>query len=137
MRTRRTILSAPKAARAFSLIEVLIAIFVLGVALAGLTQGIAVALQSSKESEQQTAAAPYAAGLVETLRAEGDLSDGETEGTCGEGLPNYRWHQTVAKSDLDGLHDVTVTIESAKDGKTIYELRTMLFEAPDDLSVSA
>ena len=33
---------------------------------------------------------------------------------------------------IDGLHEVSLVIENAETGKEIYELRTMLFEAPDD-----
>jgi len=57
--------------RGFSLIEVMCAVAILGVALVGLTQGITTALGSNKESELQTTAALLAAGRIETLRAEG------------------------------------------------------------------
>ena len=53
----------------FSLVEVMVAILILGIALVGLTQGITTALSSSKESELQTVAALFAAGQIETLRA--------------------------------------------------------------------
>jgi Tfp pilus assembly protein PilV len=105
---------------------------ILGVALVGLAQGVTVALQSSKESELQTTAAVYAAGLVETLRAERALEDGVKEGECGEGLSLYRWRQTIAAASPDGLHNVDISIENAKTGKPIYELRTLLFQASED-----
>jgi len=114
----------------FSLLEVMCAILILGVALAGLTQGITTALASSKESELQTTAALYAAGLIETLRAQDDLSDGETRGDCGEALPLYRWKQSIAAAGIDGLHEVDVVVEHAKTGQPIYELRTLLFQPP-------
>lgn len=116
----------------FSLVEVMVAILILGIALVGLTQGITTALGSSKESELQTAAALFAAGQIELLRAEGGLVDEETDGDCGTGLELYHWKQSVTPTDTDGLHDVLVTIQSARDGKTIYELRTLLFERSDD-----
>jgi general secretion pathway protein I len=115
----------------FSLVEVLVAILILGVAVVGLTQGITVALQSSKESEQQATAALFAAGQVETLRAEGGLLDGEQDGDCGEGLSLYRWKQSITAAGLAGLHEVAVVVENAKSGKPIYELRTLLFEPTD------
>src|SRR5258708_2982710 len=114
--------------RGFSLIEILCAVLVLGVALTGLIQGVTTALSSSKESELQTVAALFAAGQVETLRAEGDLRDGTTEGDCGEGLALYRWQQTITAAGIDGLHEVAVAVENSKSGATIYELRTLLFE---------
>jgi type IV pilus modification protein PilV len=116
----------------FSLIEVMVAILILGVALVGLTQGITTALQSGKESEFQTTASLYAAGLIEKLRADGGITDAVTDGDCGEELVLYRWKQAISAAGIDGLHDVTVTIEDSRNGKTIYELRTLLFERPTD-----
>jgi Tfp pilus assembly protein PilV len=123
---------SPGCTAAFSLIEILCAVLVLGVALTGMVQGVTTALSSSKESELQTVAALFAAGQVETLRAEGDLRDGTTEGECGEGLSLYRWRQTLSPAGIDGLHQVTMVVESTKSGKAIYELTTLLFELPDD-----
>ncbi len=114
----------------FSLVEVMVAILILGIALVGLTQGITTALSSSKESELQTVAALFAAGQIETLRAEKDLTDGTTDGDCGATLPLYRWQQTISSTDIDGLHDVNVLVENSKTGVTIFELKTLLFEPP-------
>jgi type IV pilus modification protein PilV len=118
----------------FSLIEVMVAILILGVALVGLTHGITTALESSKESEQQTTAALFAAGKIETLRAEGGLENGETDGDCGDALTAYRWKQTISDAGVDGLHDVDVVIERTQDDQEIYELKTLLFEAPGDVN---
>jgi prepilin-type N-terminal cleavage/methylation domain-containing protein len=114
----------------FSLVEVMCAIVILGIGLVGLTQGITGALSSSKESEVQTAAALIAAGRIETLRAEGYLVDGETEGEGEQGFSLYQWKQSISPTTIDGLHAVDVTVLNAKTGKTIYELRTLLFDPP-------
>lgn len=121
----------------FSLIEVIFAVSILAVAVVGLTEGITLALQSSKESELQATAAIYASGLIETLRAEGDFENGDTDGDCGEGLSLYRWKQSITAAGIDGLHDVKVTIEHAKTGKAIYELETLLFQAPEDTTTTS
>ena len=118
----------------FSLVEVMVAILVLGIALVGLTQGITTALVSSKESELQTTAALFAAGQIELLRAGKDLTDGTGNGDCGAVLPLYRWKQTVSPTDIDGLHEVDVEVENAQTGAAIYELKTLLFEIPEDSS---
>ena len=120
----------------FSLVEVLCAIVILGVALVGLTEGLTVALHSTKDSELQTTAALFAAGQIETLRATGGLEDGDTEGDCGEGLSLYRWKQTISAAGLEGLHQVSVTVEDTRTTKAIYELQTLLFEAPDEPSMT-
>ena len=104
------------------------AILILGVGLVGLAQGITAALTSSKESELQTTAALIAAGQIETLRAEGYLVEGVTEGDGGEGLSSYSWKQTIAANATDGLFEVTVTVENSKTGQAIYEIQTLLFD---------
>jgi type II secretory pathway pseudopilin PulG len=112
--------------------EVMIAVLVLGIALVGLTQGIAAALESGKESELQTTAAMFAAGQIEQLRAETGIKDEETLGDCGPEMALYRWRQTVTPAGVDGLHEVKVVIENARTGQAIYELQTLLFEPPAD-----
>jgi len=128
---------APRRA-AFSLVEVMCAVLILGIGVAGLSHGITAALRSSKESELQTSAALLAAGQIETLRAEGFVMDEETEGDGGDDLSLFHWRQTVKSTQIDGLHEVTVVIEHARTGKAIYELRTLLFDPPlDDLPPSS
>ncbi len=114
----------------FSLVEILCAIIILGIALVGLIQGITTALSSSKESELQTTAALIAAGKIELLRADGYVLDGTTEGEGGEGLSLYRWKRSVTSTSIDGLHEVSVVVENSKTGTAIYELRTLLFDPP-------
>ena len=120
----------------FSLIEVMIAILILGVALAGLTHGITTALGSSKESEWQTTAALFAQGQIESVRAAGGIIDGEDEGECGPGLQLYRWKQTISATGIEGLHNVEVVVENSQSGQAIYDLRTLLFEVPDTSDAS-
>ncbi|HZQ46602.1 MAG TPA: prepilin-type N-terminal cleavage/methylation domain-containing protein [Verrucomicrobiae bacterium] len=112
----------------FSLVEVMCAILILGIALAGLTMGITTALSSSKESEVQTSAAMIAAGQIEMIRADSYLTDGEDEGDCGEGLSLYRWKQTISSAGIAGLHEVKVVVMNSNTGQDIYELRTLLFD---------
>jgi len=121
----------------FTLVEVMVAIVILAIALVGLTQGITTALASSKESELQTTAALFAAGQIELLRAENDLIDGTDNGDGGAGLSLYRWKQTISPTDMDGLHDVDVVVENSQTGAEIYELKTLLFQIPDDSTNNA
>ena len=114
----------------FSLVEVMCAILILGIGLVGLSQGITTALTSSKESELQTTAALIAAGRIETLRADGFVWDGVTNGECEGELSLYRWRESITSTSIDGLHEVEVVVENSKTGKTIYELRTLLFDPP-------
>lgn len=123
-------MKASRSSSGFSLVEVLCAILILGVGLAGLVQGVTTALSSTKDSEIQTTAAFLAAGQMETLRADGFLIAGEQTGEYTEPFVRFRWRQTVASTSLDGLYDVEVAIEMVKTGKTVFELKTMLFDSP-------
>jgi general secretion pathway protein I len=114
----------------FSLIEVVVAILILGVALVGLTEGVTAALVSSKTSERQTTAAQLAAGQIETVRATGSYEDGQTDGDFGDQFPRYSWTQTISSADIPGLHDVEVMVQDSQTGETIYDLKTSLFELP-------
>jgi prepilin-type N-terminal cleavage/methylation domain-containing protein len=114
----------------FSLIEIMVAMLILGVALVGLTRGITAALASNKESELQSAAALVAAGQIELLRAEKIITDGVSEGSCAPDLPLYQWTQTVSAGSVEGLHEVTVAVRKSGSETTLCELSTMLFD-PD------
>ena len=113
----------------FSLIEVMCAILIMGVALVALTRGITTALGSTKDSEVQTTIVTLAAGQIETLRAGGVLTDDTTEGDFGDNFPKYKWQQTVAASDVDGLHQVDVVVQEAKSGAELFKLTTLLFDS--------
>jgi hypothetical protein len=67
---------------------------------------------------------------METLRAEGYYLEGETEGDCGDILADCQWRQTLSSTELEGLYDVTIAIEDSRRNKLVYELHTLLFEAP-------
>jgi len=121
----------------FSLIEVMCAILIMGVALVALTRGMTTALASTKDSEVQTTVATLAAGQIETLRASAVLTDDTTEGDFGESFPKYKWQQTVSPSDLDGLHQVDVVVQDAKSGATLYKLTTLLFDSDYPSSTAA
>ncbi len=126
---RKSQIAYRKSSAAFSLIEVMCAILILGFALAALTHGLSTALASSKDSEVQTSASLIAAGIIETLRADSlGIEDGDTEGDCDEDVSQYRWKQSITPTDLSGLHEVKVTIQNATTGNPVYELKTLLFD---------
>lgn len=122
-----------KRTAAFSLIEVLCAVAILGIAVLGLTRGLTTGLIASKEAQLQTTASLIAASRIEMLRADGFLEEGTDQGDMSGDLANYRWKQTIAPTDIRGLYDVTVRVENSKSDKLIYELETLLFDPPADL----
>jgi hypothetical protein len=57
------------------------------------------------------------------------LTDDTTEGDFGDSFPKYKWEQTVAPGDVDGLHQVDVVVEDSKSGATLFKLTTLLFDS--------
>ncbi len=112
----------------FSLIEVMVAVFILAIALVGLTRGITTALSSSKEAELFSQAVHIASGRIELLRAEGDFSDGETTGTTGA----FHWRQTISRTPTEGLHQVVVALDHPPGEVPVYSLQTLLYLATAD-----
>ena len=115
---------------AFSLVEVMCAILILGIGVAGISQGITTALGSNKDAEVQTAAALLAAGQIEELRADGYLIAGESEGEGDGALSGYTWVRNVVDSQPEGLYEVTVTIRKTAANEDVFELKTLLFDPP-------
>jgi prepilin-type N-terminal cleavage/methylation domain-containing protein len=114
----------------FSLLEVMVAMLILGLSLTGLVHGINTALASNKEAEIQTLAAMLAAGQIEEYRADGFVVEGEMEGEFDGDLSIYSWRRNIVATQPEGLFEMTVTIEKTASGEELYELKTMLFDPP-------
>ncbi len=121
----------------FSLIEVMCAILILGLGIAGMTHGVATALRSAQQANLETRAALLAAGQIETLRAEGFFTEGTTTGSGPQDLAHLQWDQTILKSNPDGLYNVTVTVHLTNSPKPICELHTLLFDPPASTTSSS
>lgn len=126
----------PPARAGFSLIEVMCAILILGVGIAGMTHGVATALRSSQQASLETRATLLAAGQIETLRAEGFLSEGTTTGSGSQDLASLHWEQAITKSNPDGLYNITVTVHLTNSTKPICQIQTLLFDPPATSSYS-
>lgn len=116
--------------RGFSLVEILCAVLVLGVAIVGLAEGITTSLRMGKEAERHTTAVLLATGRLETIRAEGDFIAGEETGDFGEDFALYSWSQSITETGLKGLHHVRVEVLLDSTKQSLYELETFLFQVP-------
>jgi len=118
----------------FSLLEVLLALLILGIGFVGVLEGITMALHSSKGSERQTTAVLLAVGHMEELCVERLLSESEEEGDFGEEFPAYSWSETINETSHSGLFEVTVTVSLTSTDQIIYELKTLLFDDSNGLN---
>lgn len=130
MSTSRNINVRSSRERGFSLIEILCAVTVLGIAIVGLAEGITVSLRMGKEAERYTTAVLLATGRMETIRAEGDFIAGEETGDFGNEFALYTWSQNVVETGLSGLHSVRVEVLLDSTREQLYELEALLFQMP-------
>lgn len=114
----------------FSLVEVLVAVLIIGIGITGLVEGLSTAIYSHKDSERISIAAWLAAGRIEFIRSDGLLIEGTSSGNWTGALSGYAYSETIEESEVEGLYDISVTINDQKDGKVVYSLKTKLFEAP-------
>ncbi len=121
--------------RGFSLVEILCAVLVMGVALVGLTEGITVSLRLGKEAEYHTSAVLLATGRMETVRAEGDFIAGETTGNFGQDFPLYGWQQTIREAGLRGLYELRVEVVLDATKELLFALDTFLFQMPSSFDL--
>ncbi len=80
----------------FTLIEVLVAISILGIGLTVILQLFSGGLKSAKVSEEYTKALWYGKSKMEEMIATKDLAEGEKEGTFGD---LYSWKSEVKKAN--------------------------------------
>lgn len=120
----------------FSLIEAVCALLVLGIGVVGVAEGITAALQATKEAEVRSTAAFLAAGRIELLRADGFITSGEDHGAFSDPFSHYKWRESIRETDLQGLYEVVVSVELESRSGSVFELRTLLFDAPLDSATS-
>lgn len=112
--------------RGFSLVEIMVAVALLAVALVGLTRALVTALASSRDSAVHSQAVWVAASRIEFLRADYLPAEGTTEGTSGP----FTWKQSITRTAIDGLFEVSIEVTRTGEAGTVYTLVTRLFDPP-------
>lgn len=117
----------------FSLIEVLVAIVILGTGLVGMSQAITAALAASRDAELYSTAVMLASGRMEEIMMDPLLTTGEEEGAFETGFSGYRWKTRIVDTRIEGLMEATVLIEHGGRSAPVYELKTLVFVPPTTL----
>jgi len=111
--------------KAFTLIEVLIALTILSVALLAIFRGNLFNLRSIKEASELNTAVMAAESLIKELIGRGYPESGTLEGTFeDEAFAGLKWSRTVETLDIPFVEDlklVTVEVRWGKDKRYILE----------------
>lgn len=122
----------------FSLVEVLLAVLVLGVAVTGLVQASTMSLKGLRDSERLTRAVSLASARMELLRADSYLFAGDLTETADSPFESYSIRELIEEDTThEGLYRVKITVSWEPTGHELYELETLLFEKPFDSSISS
>jgi general secretion pathway protein I len=95
--------------RAFSMIEVVVAIALLGVGIAACVACIGSATHASGRAEELTAVQLLAREKLTELELSG-VREGEDQGDFGPSRPGYAWRTTVTAGDAPGLSQVRLQL---------------------------
>ncbi|OPZ22703.1 MAG: Bacterial type II secretion system protein I [candidate division BRC1 bacterium ADurb.BinA364] len=108
--SRRTRHGIGRRRTGFSLIETLAALFIFGIALVGLIQGIAAALGQWRQAEETTKALMLAENVMEEILYNTELAVGQDGGQYDPPDDRYSWSSTVDTAEIEGLYRITVSV---------------------------
>lgn len=99
-----------KGIRGFTLIEVMIALAVIGIGLLVILHSVGLSLNLSLRSIDMVKGTLLAKEKITQLEREGFPPLGEEEGDFGEDYPRFRWISRVEETSLEGLRKAAVTV---------------------------
>ena len=95
--------------RGITMVEVVVAIALLGVGIAACTACIGTATQASGQAEQLTAVQLLAREKLAELDLQG-AEEGQANGDFGAERPGYAWQTLTAAADVSGLLQVRLRV---------------------------
>ena len=122
---------APRRGRkGFTLIEALVAVVLAGIGVAGSIQGIAALTKAQAKSQEKEVMVRLAQAKFDELIAIGEATNiGGTFDDWGD--PRYTWEAVVDTTGQESLSQLTVTIKSSADGRSVEQsISGLVYEAP-------
>ena len=114
--------------RAFTLMEVLLALALFSIAILGIVEGIAVQVRTERLAVETTRAVMLAQNIIEEIRYTGDLTVQSRSGEfTGEDI-GFAWQYEMKESDVPGLWQIVVVVSWAA-GQQDFRLETAVAEA--------
>ena len=90
--------------------EVLAALFFLGILVPAVLHAMDVAARASAAAERSGVAAQLAENQLELVLVDGSWTTGSTRGDFGGDWPNYRWELTSSDWDQDTMTQLTMAV---------------------------
>ena len=94
----------------FTLLEVMVALAVIGVALVAVLRSLAMSVNASNESRNISVATFLAKGLMAEIENRGFPDLEETSGDFKEEYPGFRWERNVSDTGMEDLVKVTARV---------------------------
>lgn len=117
----------------FSLLEVIIALALLGIALVSLVELFSISLRSTRKSSEYTTALIYARSLMDEAYAAPSLEAGEDDFDFGDGYRATRAVREIAVGEEEAepsyrLCEITVTVTWQPRGRTVLNGKRVVYE---------
>jgi prepilin-type N-terminal cleavage/methylation domain-containing protein len=101
----------PRTRRAFTLVEVLATLALIGIVIPVALRGVTLSLNAASHAKHQAEAATLAETKLSEVVAQGDWSFGNSSGEFGPDWPAYRWACETTNPDPNvNVTEVTVTV---------------------------
>jgi len=116
----------------FTLIEVLVAIVLLGVGVAGVHIGLSAVARNTARLEESARANRLGARKLDELIANGEAATGNASGDFSEeGAPNISWSLSSEPTGVENLNAIVLTVQTPQDTQdSAKQLRTLLYLPP-------
>jgi len=110
MSPMQTLPGTAGARRAFTIVELLATLALIGIVLPVLVHGIVLCLEAATHAEQQAEAAALAQTKLAELVATGQWYDAELDGDFGDDWPEYQWTAQVMEWEDARLSQLDVFV---------------------------
>ena len=108
--------------RAFTLLEVMVAVAILAIALVAILKANVQSLDTLVETRERTTASLLAASKMAEVEAAGAADWSEFQGDFGEDYPGYTWQVETGPTEVENLMRVAVIVQ-AREGVSGSEVR--------------
>ena len=113
----------------FTLIEVLAALVIFGVAIVGIIEGVGMALSYQADLSMRQRAAMLASNILEEIKYSGELVEGEDSGQFEDEDLVFLWRTTIEQTEITGLMRATSVVSwGAQDNPREYSISALMYD---------